>query len=145
MRAVRTLLVVTIALGAFVAFSAGAGASVRDASTPSPKFCAKYVQVTKQLDRARPTGNTYNVSFLKTVGKSLSNLAKSASGKLKSDINKMAGYFTLVGNQGNAVNAGKYLRSHPTAVKDYSSAVQDFVTSGLQCSTTTTSTPTTTT
>jgi hypothetical protein len=142
MRTFRTFLVVTIAFGAFVAFSAGAGASVRSASTPSPKFCAKYVQVTKQLGSARP-GSKYNASFLKTLGTALSNLAKSASGKLKSDINKMAGYFKLIGSQGSALNSEKYLQSHPSSVKDYSSAATDFVTAGAQC--VTTSIPTTTT
>jgi len=145
MRIFRTFLVVAIAFGAFVAFSPGAGASTRSASTPSPKFCAKYVQVTKQLGSAeRPNGSKYNASFLKTLGTALSNLAKSASGKLKSDINKMAGYFKSIGSQGSAINAGLYLRSHPSAVKDYSSAVADFVTAGVRCVTTTTSTPTAT-
>jgi hypothetical protein len=54
----------------------------------------------------------------------LSSLAKSASGKLKSDINKMASYFKLLGSEGSAVNVGKYLQSHPSALKDYSSAAR---------------------
>ena len=134
MRMFRTIIVVMIALGTFVTFAASAGAS-----TPSPKFCAKYLQVDKQLSSAKPTGSKYNAGFLKTVGNALSNLAKSASGKLKSDINKMAGYFKLIGNQGSALNAEKYLQSHPSSVKAYTSAVGDFVTSGAQCATTTTS------
>jgi hypothetical protein len=144
MRTFRTFLVVTIVFGAFLAFSAGAGASVPGASTPSPKFCAKYMQVTTQLGSVRPTGSNYNARFLKTLGTALSNLAKSASGKLKSDINKMAGYFKSIGSQGSAINAGLYLRSHPSAVKNYSSAVSDFLTAGAHCIATTTSTPTAT-
>ena len=134
MRMFRTIIVVMIALGTLVTFAASAGAS-----TPSPKFCAKYLQVDKQLSSAKPTGTKYNAGFLKTVGNTLSNLAKSASGKLKSDVNTMASYFKLIGSQGNALNAEKYLQSHPSSLKNYSSAVKDFITAGAQCVTPTTS------
>jgi len=145
MRIFRTVLVVTIALGTVVAFSAGAGASVPGASTPSPKFCAQFAKVDKQLSNTKPTGTNYSASYLKTVGNALSSLAKAGSGKLKSDINKMAGYFKLIASQGGSINAAKFLQSHPSSLKDYSSAVKGFLTAGAQCSTTTTSTPTTTT
>ena len=50
----------------------------------------------------------------------------------------MAGYFKVIGSQGNALNAQKYLQSHPSSLKDYTSAVKGFLTSGAQCATTTT-------
>jgi hypothetical protein len=132
LRTLRTLLVVPIVLGAFVACSAGAGASVPAASTPSPKFCQKYPEVTKQLNRAT-SGSNYDSSSVKSLPRGLSELAKLASGKLRSDINKMASYFTAVTSQRNPLGVGKFLASHQKLSADYAKAATNLLAVGRQC------------
>jgi hypothetical protein len=133
MRMLRTLLVVTVALGASAFLAGSGGASAPAVSTPSPKFCAGYQKVTKQLETIGISKGKYNGGALKKIGKSLSNLAKSASGKLKSDIKAMAAYFNAIGSQGNALSAQQYVVGHSSILKNYTNAATDFVTAGASC------------
>jgi len=136
MRTFRTLLVVAVAFGAVVVFSSGAGA----ASTPSPKFCANYTKVTQQLSKLDPTTSSkgqYDGTRFKTFSKGLSNLAKSASGKLKSDLKTMASFFKSLGSVNSAPAAAKFYGTKGSALKKYTAAATDFATAGISCYTAT--------
>jgi hypothetical protein len=70
---------------------------------------------------------------VKSLPTGLSDLAKLASGKLKSDINTMASYFSAVASQPNSRSVGKFLASHQKLVAGYSKAATSLVAVGGQC------------
>jgi len=136
MSSFRALLAVVIVLGALGALATAAGAT----SGPSPKFCSSYVETTSQLDQLHPTGGKYDLGALKSFGKSLSNLTKSTSGKLKSDVKTMAGFVNALASQGSSLAAEKYLATNTSAVNKYEKATADYVSAGAACASTTTTT-----
>jgi len=140
MRPLRLLVIAALALGVFVAASPAGAAS----STPSPKFCAAAKKTTNDLENVHPsTKNAFNPSGFKKVSSDFSKLAKSASGKLKSDIKVMAGYFKALANISNPGDYAKYLVGNRSSLQKYEKSATNFGVALATCETVVTTTPTT--